>query len=63
MSYTVGMKKTLASTNKYLKNPAKRAEMIRRSVTSSTAVEGVHIKHYKETLRKHARQIHSSGKA
>lgn len=56
------MKKSLASTNKYLKNPAKRAELIRRSVTSSTAIEGVHIKYCKETLRKRARQTQVSGK-
>jgi hypothetical protein len=51
------MKKTLASTNKYLSNPAKRAEMIRRSVASLTAVEGVHIKRYKVTLRKHRAKL------
>ena len=56
------MKKTLVSTNKYLKNSSKLAEMIRRSVTSSTAVEGVHIKLAKETPRKHIRHVQSSRK-
>jgi len=50
-------------TNPYLsKNPGKRAELVRRAATSSTAVEGVHIKRYKESLRKYARQKQVSEK-
>lgn len=50
------MKKLLAETNPYLRDPMKRATLIRRSTTSSTAIEGVHIKHYKATLRKLGRK-------
>ena len=50
------MKKTLAETNQYLRDPIKRATLIRRSTISSTAIEGVHIKRYKATLRKLGRK-------
>ncbi len=57
------MKKSLAMTNPYLnKKPEKRDELVRRAATSSTAVEGVHIKHYKESLRKYARPKKASSK-
>lgn len=35
-------KKPLIETNPYLKDPKKREAMIKRSVLSSTAIEGVH---------------------
>jgi len=37
-------KKSLLETNPYLKDPELRAALIERSVATSTAVEGVHIK-------------------
>ena len=46
------MKKSIATSNQYLRNPTKRAALVRRSMTSSTAIEGVHIERYKATLRK-----------
>jgi len=36
------MYKPLSQTNPYLLDPAKRQEMILRSVLSSSAIEGVH---------------------
>ena len=35
--------KPLAETNPYLKNPKKRAELIRMSVLTSSAVEGIYV--------------------
>ena len=35
-------KRSLMETNPYLKDPAKRESLLRSSVISSTAVEGVH---------------------
>lgn len=47
------MKKSLASTNPYLQlDPVQLKKIIRRAATGSTAVEGVHIDHYKATFRK-----------
>jgi len=37
-------KKSLLETNPYLKDPELRKFLIERSVASSTAIEGVHIK-------------------
>lgn len=38
------MKKSLLETNPYLKDPAQRKRLIRRSVVSSFAVEGIVLK-------------------
>lgn len=38
------MKKSLADTNKYIKEPSARAKLIRRSVVTSSAVEGIKAK-------------------
>ena len=35
-------KRTLKDTNPYLKNPKQRDNLLRASVNTSTAVEGVH---------------------
>lgn len=32
------------ATNPYLKNPKQRAKLIRRSVETSSAIEGIHVK-------------------
>nr|MBI3612649.1 hypothetical protein [Nitrospirota bacterium] len=37
------MKKSLAQTNPFLRNPAKRRALIQRTVLTSTAIEGVHL--------------------
>ena len=37
------MKKSLLETNPYLKDPEMRKKLIRRSVISSSAIEGIHI--------------------
>jgi len=37
-------KKALILTNPYLKDPVKRAKMLRVNIVTSTAIEGVHIK-------------------
>lgn len=50
------MKKSLAKTNPYLKNSSKCAALVRRSATTSTAIEGVHIKGYKPKLSKRVRR-------
>ena len=42
--YSFFMKKSLLETNPYLKDPAKRKRLIRRSVVSSFAVEGIVLK-------------------
>lgn len=38
------MKKTLLETNPYLKDPAQRKRLLRRSLVSSFAVEGIVLK-------------------
>ncbi len=38
------MKKSLLETNPYLKNPDQRKRLIRRSVVSSFAIEGIILK-------------------
>ena len=35
-------KKSLMETNPYLRDPEKRDKLLKRSVASSTAIEGVH---------------------
>ena len=42
-------KKVLSQTNPYLKNAKKKAEMVRISMATSTAIEGVHIKRLAKT--------------
>jgi Fic family protein len=37
------MKKSLLETNPYLKDPEMRKKMMRRSIISSSAIEGIHI--------------------
>jgi hypothetical protein len=37
------MKKTLIHTNPYLNDPKKRDALLRRSIISSTAIEGVQV--------------------
>ena len=38
------MKKSLLETNPYLKNPAQRKLLLRRSLVSSFAIEGIYLK-------------------
>ncbi|HXE94815.1 MAG TPA: hypothetical protein VN642_00300 [Dongiaceae bacterium] len=38
------MKKSLLETNPYLKNPAERERLLRRSLVSSFAIEGIYLK-------------------
>ena len=38
------MKKSLLETNPYLKDPQQRKRLLRRSLVSSFAVEGIHLK-------------------
>jgi len=38
------MKKTLIETNPYLKDPAQRKRLLRRSLVSSFAIEGIYLK-------------------
>lgn len=42
------MKKSLASSNIYLRNQALKKEMLERFVSSSSAIEGIHIKDHKK---------------
>jgi Fic family protein len=37
------MKKSLLETNPYLSDPAMRKKMLRRSIISSSAIEGIYI--------------------
>lgn len=38
------MKKSLLETNPYLKDPAQRKKLLRRSLVSSFAIEGIYLK-------------------
>ena len=38
------MKKSLLETNPFLKDPAKRKRLMRRSLVSSFAIEGIYLK-------------------
>jgi len=38
------MKKSLLETNPYLKDPAQRKRLMRRSLVSSFAIEGIYLK-------------------
>ena len=49
------MKKTLLETNPYLKDAAERKELLRRSLVSSFAIEGIHLK------KEHAASIKEDG--
>lgn len=44
------MKKSLALTNPYLQNQTLKKKMIRRFVTSSSAIEGIHITPSKKSV-------------
>ena len=44
MRYTSSMKKSLIETNPYLKDPAQRKLLMRRSLASSFAIEGIYLK-------------------
>ena len=44
MRYTADMKKPLLETNPYLKDPAQRKLLMRRSLVSSFAIEGIYLK-------------------
>ncbi|MBN2427937.1 MAG: hypothetical protein JXK94_06355 [Deltaproteobacteria bacterium] len=46
------MKKSLADTNPYLKDAAKRKKLLRYSMVSSFAVEGIYLKGDGESLVK-----------
>lgn len=41
--YDLSMKKSLLETNPYLKDPEIRKKMMRRSIISSSAIEGIYI--------------------
>jgi len=53
-------RKSLIETNPYLKDPKKRAELIRMSVLTSSAVEGIYINI--QPLPMPHKQSHLSGK-
>lgn len=42
--YSSSMKKSLLETNPYLKNPVQRKRLLRRSLVSSFAIEGIYVK-------------------
>lgn len=44
MRYTLLMKKSLLDTNPYLKDPSERKRLMRRSLVSSFAIEGIYLK-------------------
>lgn len=48
------MKKSLLETNPYLKDPEQRKRLLRRSLVSSFAVEGIHLKEEAATSVKEA---------
>lgn len=50
-------KKSLMETNPYLKDPKKRKAMFYTTVSSSTAIEGIHI-----AVKKAIRAVDESGK-
>ena len=50
------MKNSIAQTNKYLRDPIKRHEAVRRIATTSTAVEGVHINEHKILIKKQSQK-------
>jgi len=43
MRYSSAMKKSLLETNPYLKDPEQRKRLMRRSLVSSFAIEGIYI--------------------
>jgi hypothetical protein len=60
------MKKSLLETNPYLKDPEQRKRLLRRSLVSSFAIEGIHLKDEatgvvkEETLQFNARKLAKS---
>ena len=42
--YSYFMKKSLLETNPYLKDPEQRKRLLRRSLVSSFAIEGIYVK-------------------
>lgn len=44
MGYSLDMKKSLLETNPYLKDPVERKRLMRRSLVSSFAIEGIYLK-------------------
>lgn len=48
------MKKSLLETNPYLKDPEQRKRLLRRSLVSSFAVEGIHLQEEAATSVKEA---------
>jgi hypothetical protein len=57
------MKKSLAKTNPYLRNQALKKEMVKRFVTSSSAIEGIHLRKHKKATVAKKRSTNSRGKA
>ena len=51
------MKNSIAQTNKYLRDPIKRREAVRRASIASTAVEGVHIDGRKVIVKKQLHKV------
>ena len=60
--YTQSMKNSIAQKNKYLSDPRKLREALRRAATTSTAVEGVHIDQHKEASKKVSRKTSRNSK-
>ena len=52
LRYICDMKKTLLETNPYLKDPVQRKRLLRRSLVSSFAIEGIHLKEEKAGIVK-----------
>lgn len=46
------MKKSLANSNPYLRNKSLKREMVKRFVSSSSAIEGIHIKRKSSSVKK-----------
>lgn len=60
--YNLNMKKSLSATNPYLLNPSLKKEMVERFITSSSAIEGIYITHYKNPTSIKKRKATSRGK-
>lgn len=56
------MKKSLLETNPYLKDPEQRKRLLRRSLVSSFAVEGIHVE-FDEATGQFTQRKHDKSKA
>jgi len=56
------MKKSLSTSNPYLKDQALKKEMVKRFVESSSAIEGIHVKQLTKLTRSTKKPV-NRGKA